>query len=371
MIHFCFLTGLYSRRDPLIVERQGYSLVKEGFKVTYLLCDNRKEEVYEGIHILSTGFEPKNRLQRFFLTKRVLIKRALEIDADIYQVSDPELFSLVQPLKKNGKKVIFNLREYYPEMILNKSYIPSFARSIISQYCSRQMNRFLPLYDAVFTVTPQFVDLLRERHKTKKAYLLTNYPIPDYSFSLTKIEYMQRPNVLLYEGTIYSISRQEVLLDALSEVDDIKYVLAGKLEPGYETIKKHPYWNNVTFIDGFSKEQLKELFAHATISNIIRDFLGADGSLGVIKLFESMEAALPVLLADVPMYRQLIERYHCGLCVDPNDSHSIKKAIEFLVNHKEDAYQMGQNGRRAVLEQYNWDNQALLYLSVIKNIYNS
>lgn len=368
MKHFCFLTGLYSRQDPLMIERQGYSLVKAGYKVTYICCDNYPNETKNGIQIISTGFVPKNRLKRFFMTKKVLLKKAIDVDADIYQISDPELISLVRPLQKKGKRVVFNLREYYPSLILQKEYIPSYVRSIVAGYYSRVMSSFLPQYDAVFTVTPQMVELLTNRHHTLKSYLLTNYPLIDHCFSLSKEDYVNRPNVLLYEGSIYAVSRQERVFDALSELENVHYVLAGKIEPGYEAIMRHKYWSEITFIDGFSKEQLELLFSKSTISNILRDFGDMDGSLGVIKLFESMAAALPVLLTDVPIYRKLVEKYHCGICVNPNDSKSIKNAIEYLITNKEEAYQMGQNGRKAVLEEYNWEKQAKTYLKVLNQL---
>ena len=369
MIHYCFLTGLYSRRDPLMVDRQGASLVKAGFTVSYIVCDHLPNECVEGINIISTGFVPKNRIMRFILTKKKVLTLALDVDADIYQISDPELISLVIPLKRKGKKVVFNLREYYPDMILHKKYIPTYLRSIIARYSSYIMSRYLPEYDAVFTVTPQFVDFLKEKHNVKKSYLLTNYPIPDLMYHLKKEEYLNKPNVLLYEGSIYASSRQEAVFDALSQVKDIKYKLAGKIEERCEYIKQHPYWGEVEFIDGFDKIQLKQFFGEATISNVLRDFGTHDGSLGVIKLFESMEAGLPVLLPDVPLYRDLVKRYYCGICVDPNDPLAIRNAINYLIDNKEVAYEMGQNGRRAVLEEYNWEKQAENYIRIINNIY--
>ena len=45
MKHFCFVTGLYKRTDPLIFARQGKSLVDAGFKVTYIVCDLEKDEI--------------------------------------------------------------------------------------------------------------------------------------------------------------------------------------------------------------------------------------------------------------------------------------------------------------------------------------
>lgn len=371
MIHYCFLTGLYSRHDPLMTERQGRSLVENGFQVSYVVCDGYEDEIKDGINFVSTGFVPKNRLQRFMGTRKAVLKKAIVIDADVYQISDPELISLIKPLKKNGKKVVFNLREYYPDLFLQKKYIPGPLRKILANFYSSLMTKYLPKYDAVFTVTPQLVDFLKDIHKVHEAYLLTNYPIPDRTFSLSKDDYLKRPNVLLYEGSIYAISRQEVMFDALAQIDDIRYVLAGKFENGYEIIKSHPYWKKVVFIDGFKKEDLPTLFKGATISNILRDFGELDGSLGVIKLFESMEAGLPVLLSNVPLYRALVEKHHCGICVNPNNSEEIKKAIAYLLHNKEEAYSMGQNGRQAVLSEFNWWEQAKTYLNVINKIYNS
>ena len=66
--------------------------------------------------------------------------------------------------------------------------------------------------------------------------------------------------------------------------------------------------------------------------------------------------------------REIVEKYNCGICVDPHNSQQIKEAIQYLVENKEMAYQMGQNGRRAVLEEYNWESQAKLYIEVLTNI---
>lgn len=101
---------------------------------------------------------------------------------------------------------------------------------------------------------------------------------------------------------------------------------------------------------------------------MFRDFEGRDGSLGVMKIFESMEAALPVLFADVPLYRKINGKYHCGICVDPNNVQSIKEAVEYLVEHKQEAYEMGQRGREAVIKEFCWEQQAKKYIDVIENI---
>ena len=141
---------------------------------------------------------------------------------------------------------------------------------------------------------------------------------------------------------------------------------------GYvDVLETFPNWKNVDFAGPFKKEEISTVFSKMTISNTLRDFSrtgSPNGSFGVLKIFESMEAGLPVLLSDVKCYREIVEKYNCGICVDPHNSQQIKEAIQYLVENKEMAYQMGQNGRRAVLEEYNWESQAKLYIEVLTNI---
>ena len=368
MRHFCYLTGLYSRYDVLIFERQGKSLVEAGFRVTYVVCDDKPDETVGGIEIISTGFKPKSRWDRFLNTSKILLDAALKVEADVYQISDPELISLVEPLKKQGKKVVFNMREYYPDMLKTKHYIPKSFRGVASMCYERMMRDTLKKYDAVFVVTSWILDIVQKRWGVTNAYLLTNFPRVSRNYHLSYEEYCQRGDVLCYEGTIYKVSRQENVFKALENLPMVHYILAGKIDENYSCIKDLPYWRKVEFIDGFDLKDLKNIFARSTMANVFRDFGGNDGSLGVIKIFESMEAALPVLLADVPLYKDMVEKYRCGICVDPNNVQQIEDAIRFLVEHKEEAYQMGQSGRQAVLNEYNWENQARNYIEVINSL---
>lgn len=369
MKHFCYITGLYNRYDPLMFERQAKSLVKAGYKVTYLVCDNFDDETIDGINIVSTKFKPQNRLNRFLHTKKILWNHIKKIDADVYQLSDPELISLIPKIKKLNKFVVFNMREFYPDMLLSKHYIPKLFRKSVAKFYEHITIKYFQFADAIFTVTNWILDIVKEKYGISNTFLLTNFPNINKNYSLTKEEYMSRPDTLCYEGTIYRTSRQENVFDALTNIPNIHYILAGKVDETYNIIKQHQYWRNVEFIDGFTLSELPKIFARSTISNVFRDFGKRDGSLGVIKVFESMEAALPVLFADVPLYRKINEKYHCGLCVDPNDKKQIEDAIKYLINNKEEAYIMGQNGRRAVIEEFNWEKQAENYVRIISELF--
>ena len=81
-----------------------------------------------------------------------------------------------------------------------------------------------------------------------------------------------------------------------------------------------------------------------------------------------MEAGIPVILSKVPLYEKMVEKYHCGICINPHSVEEFKNAIKYLLTHKKEAYEMGQNGRIAVLEEYSWDSEFKKYLEVIKKL---
>ena len=369
MLHICYITGVYNRRDPLMFYRQGISMAQAGHKVSYIVCDNQEDEFVDGINIYSTHFVPKNRIERFIKSKKIILHLADLVDADVYQLSDPEHISLVDYFRKQGKAVVFNMREYYPVFLKKKNYIPAVLRPVVAWGFSRLMKRYCPQYGAIFSSDANDVKLLKNNFRVTNAYLVANFPIPEVEHTVTKEDYMSRKDTVIYEGTIYTRSRQDVFLDALARIGNVNYLLVGKLE--YDKLKEHPWWNNVEFINGFRKEDLKGYFERSTISNTLRNFLSGEGSFGVLKIFESMEAGLPVIFSDVPLYREMVNKWHCGVCADPNDVGSVESSVRYLVENKEEAYEMGQNGRKAVLEEYNWGKQFEVYENVILELVNN
>lgn len=366
-IHYCFLTGVYHRDDALMYYRQGRSLASVGYRVSYVLCDGLPDEYKDGIFMTSTEFVPSNRRDKFFRTSKIILKKALEMDADIYQISDPGLLGIVKPLKIKGKKVIFNVRELYYYAIQQKYYLPIILRKLIASLFNRRMVSVLKQCDAVFVVDVSIVDFF-SNYGVPNVHLITNFPLIRKDYRISYQEYVERGDVLCYEGTIYKDSRQENFFDALEKIPQMRYLMAGVIEDKNEQIREHPYWVQVNFIGKFSPNDLPSIFSKASICHVTRDLHGMDGSLGILKIYESMEAALPVLLPDAPLYKRMLEDYPCGICVNPNDKKAIYDALSYLAANKEEAYKMGQEGRRAVLEKYSWDCEFEKYHSIIEQV---
>jgi glycosyltransferase involved in cell wall biosynthesis len=78
------------------------------------------------------------------------------------------------------------------------------------------------------------------------------------------------------------------------------------------------------------------------------------------KIFEYMSVGLPVLCSNLPRIKEIVEGSKCGICVNPLDTQAIANSIEYLMNNPNLRKELGENGRKAILEKYNWEKEKLL-----------
>lgn len=100
----CHVTSAHSRYDVRIFEKECISLAKCGYAVTLIVNDDKKDEIKDGVKIVSTGFKPSGRRQRMLSSMKYIWAKMQEVDADIYHFHDPELLQMVSRLKKRNKK---------------------------------------------------------------------------------------------------------------------------------------------------------------------------------------------------------------------------------------------------------------------------
>ncbi len=368
MNRVCHVTSVHPRYDVRIFLKECVSLAKAGYEVTLLCADNLPAEIRDGVTIKSVDYFPSGRIKRILGAKKAMLKGALEIDADIYHLHDPELLPVALSLKNRGKIVIFDSHEDYPLNIFHKEWIPKLLRNFISWLYSIIENRTFKKVDAVISVTPQMTE--RIRNLNKNSILITNYPLLSYNFPKTSTPKFN----VCFAGVIAENRLHHNIIKALDTVPNLNYLLAGWSNEKYlNRLKKLSGWSKVKYFGPLSFNEVNELYKISAVGIVLEDYsslnYGNQGSLGVTKLFEYMGAGIAVICTDFDLHKEIVEKNQCGLCVKPYDIDAISDALNFLSKHPDKANEMGEKGREAYLREYNWNTQEQKLLKLYSELF--
>jgi len=352
-VNVAHLTSVHPRFDPRIFLKECRSLSGAGYRVSLIVADGKGDEEEDGIRILDVG-RAAGRLQRLTVTLRRIRRRALELDADIYHLHDPELLSIAGALRRAGKQVIFDAHEDVPVQILGKSYLHPWVRKFLSNAYELYAARVCRRLSAVVTATP----FIRERFLpiSPNSIDVNNFPLPDELASSDVGQTVERRHVC-YVGGINVIRGIREIVSAMDMVESgARLILGGSFqEEGLRgELKACAGWDSVDERGWLGRDAIRDVLSESAAGLVTLhpqpNYLDAHP----VKMFEYMSAGVPVISSNFPLWRSIVEGNDCGLCVDPKQPKEIAEAIDYLVRNPSRAREMGENGRKAVKAKYNW-----------------
>ncbi|BCD67952.1 glycosyltransferase family 4 protein [Nitratiruptor sp. YY09-18] len=361
----CHITTVHQPFDIRIFHKECLSLTKAGYDVN-LIAQHDRDETINGVKIVSL---PKifNRKERIFKLRKLAFQKAVEIDADIYHFHDPELLPVGLKLKKLGRMVIYDVHEDVPRQILSKPYLNKFIKPIISKSFEIYENRAAKKFDAIITATPHIRNrFLKINSNTVD---INNYPKLNELYE--PVEWINRKNEICYIGGITKIRGIIELIKALEYTDTILH-LAGNFESKEleKEVKSLPGWKKVKYYGFVGREKVNEILKLVKIGIVtlhpITNYIYSQP----IKMFEYMSAGIPVIASNFSLWKEIVEKGNCGICVDPLSPKEIANAINNVLGNDKIAKNMGENGRKLVENKYNWKSEEKklfeLYIKIIE-----
>ena len=350
------LTSAHPRNDPRIFIKQCRTLAASGYDVTLVVADGEGDARTDGVAIADVGRLP-GRLQRILKTTQRVFDKAIALDADIYHFHDPELIPAGLKLKRHGKAVIFDSHEDVPRQLQGKPYLGPVSRRVLPALFSAYERFACSRFDGIITATPFIRDSFLKINPVTVD--INNFPIIDEFAG--PLSWTMKRNEVCYVGAISGIRGIRQLVEAGTMLrSGARLNLAGRFfDPAVEAeVRAHPGWRHVSDLGFLDRAGVRDVMSRSVAGLVTLLPLPNHVDSLPTKMFEYMSSGIPVIASNFPLWRDIIEGNQCGICVDPLDPQAIATAIDHLVTNPDIAKSMGERGRKAVLEKYNWSIEA-------------
>lgn len=351
--------------DSRIFQKEARSLVKAGFDVT-LVIPHEKDEERDGVRILSVPRYPKG-FGKLIRSPWLVYRRAMKCPHDaIFHLHDSELLWIGILMLLRGRRMVYDAHEDTPRQIAYQHWIPKFLRKpyawfyyLLEKLCGKW-------FEAIIVAEP----ITAHYFPPLKTTLIRNFPIVS-NFPESTQPYSSRSKNIIYVGLLSHPRGAVEMADAArlgKAGENFKMIFAGDFSPSSlkdRIVGKYP----IEYIPWMDFNQLVKLMMDARAGLIVPHPIERYNTNYPIKTFEYMAAGLPVIASKHGESARFINEAQSGLVVDPLNPQEIADAIRWLLDHPEEAAEMGKRGRKHTSEKWNWETEARRLVELYKKLF--
>ena len=289
--------------------------------------------------------------------------------------------------------MVYDAHEDVPRQLLTKQWIPAWARRPLSAAFEVYENHRVRQLTAVVGATPHITQ--RFAAVARRSVNVSNYPFldelaPDVASSSASAGGADdisdlaaagagrpppaggppRESAVCYAGGIFLTRGAFSMVRALPLLPGVRLLLCGRFEDAATeaALRAEPGWAQVDYLGVLGRDGVREVMARSRAGLVTLLPLPSYLDSLPIKMFEYMSASLPVIASDFPLWRDIVQRHACGLCVDPSDPAAIAQAIRQVLDDPAAAQAMGQAGREAVHAHYHWPRAEAELLALYRSL---
>ncbi len=318
------LTSVHKRNDTRIFLKECTSLAANGFSVSLVVADGQGDDKCNDVNIYDVG-PSRGRLDRILNAPRRVFNKAVELDAQVYHIHDPELMPIALKLKKLGKKVIYDIHEMTRLQIMSKEWIPVFFRSLLKIIFSKYEDFACRKLD--YLVVPQ-EEMKVYFSKLTKCQTIFNYPEADYNIKGVE---RNRYNII-YSGTLgvdRGLFNYINLIENLVKIDSrYKLILACNIDDELkEAVDQSSAKNSIQIVGFLNFDDLLKKYHSSTFGLILFNNVGQYYMTNALKLFEYMRSGLVVIMPDFGDWLNFNKVNNAGFNVDVKNGSEIASLI--------------------------------------------
>lgn len=367
----CHVCNGHSVDDGRVFHRACTTLARAGYEV-HLLAQGEGTKSYEHrgvvIHPLP---QDRSRMQRF--TRATFVAGlAAELKPDLFHVHEPDLLGPVIA-KARTQPVIYDVHESFLDMLRDSEWLPFWAKPFACAAWDHWERRLVRRCAAVITVTEPIAQ--RYTPLNSNVRVVANFPEWQTHDSRNLVERDGKTCVMA--GSISPSRGLPEIFKALALLNQrglgVRLALAGRvlsteyLSSLWVEAERLGVRRQVEYCGVISKSETI-LFQQKADIGLATYLPFGNCRVGMPnKLVECMALGLPVVCSDFPVFREVAGN-GAGILVDPTKPEQIADAIETLVRNPDLARRMGEAGKRAVSERFNWNVEGTKLLQLYEQV---
>jgi glycosyltransferase involved in cell wall biosynthesis len=269
--------------------------------------------------------------------------------------------------KRHGGGLVHDSHELFLEAG-SAARLPSPARALLARFEGRASRRA----DAVITVNPSIAVELHDRYGVDPVVLMNCPPLgPERKHGKLRDHLgLGRRPLILYHGAISPGRGVEQLVDAIPQLPAEAAVVLlgyGDFARNYTALAaEDAYRGRLFVVPAVPIADLPNWVCDADVGIIAFQPVDRNNVLGTPnKLFEYMEAGVPMIVSDFPEMRRIVTETGAGIARDTSSPESLAAAIRELLDEPKDRKSTRRRSARAAAEgTYNWAVQSRQLLDI-------
>lgn len=368
------LTNVHNPFDARIFYKQAQTLARAGYAVTVVGPGPEAGcREWAGVRVQTLPVARGGSNQRF-LNLWHLLRVGLSSDADYFHFHDPELLPVGAVLRLCGRRVIYDVHEHFPLVVMVRPWVPSWLRRPFSRLVDWG-ERLLARY--FVTAVVGVVEEQGDRFASRPFAVVKNYPRLEWfapgGSALGPCELVHIGSLSEDRGGLFLLEIMRALATTHPQVRllSIGEFHSQELRERFEARLRD--WGLEEQIQYSEKrvpyDELGAAIAMCQIGLVPGQVSPKNlASFVPTKLFEYFACGLPVVASDLPSIRRFREVADWGLLVEPHDPAAHARAIGCLLDDPAAARAKGARARRAAEEHFNWDAEAEKLLALYERI---
>jgi glycosyltransferase involved in cell wall biosynthesis len=265
------------------------------------------------------------------------------------------------------KKLIFDSHELFHEVpeLVHRPHI----RKIWLMLEKLMVRRI----DAGFTVCKPIADYYENRYNVSFGVIRN---LSRYKPRLSPIELVrnQNPAVIIYQGVLNLGRGLELAIESMKYISNASLWIIGDGDVRDQLLKltkDKGLTEKVEFIGRIPLEELDQYTQHASIGLSLEENLGLNYQYALPnKLFDYIQARMPVIVSDLPEMKAIVEKYGIGSILINRTPQALAEIINTLLQ-KTPSDKTFIDKIEFAANELCWEKEEIKLLDIFKNVRNS